>query len=328
MKTLSIAAAAASTLALLLGAVAPASAAVPETELRPADLDRGPDIAVPHLEGKTVVDGAVRIRVRAGLVTLLGKSESSGEYVVGTSSRTGDARFRVFRVDADGNRTPLLRGVPIWGLVLSQDGTQLGLATSGREHSRVRVWSAEDGHRQAVRRFAGSISILDFDETRMVLGGWGPDRTFWWNTRTDGTLRIADRAGYAADIRARRVATYTKDPYLDGCTVVTTLAPQERLWRSCRERVAEFSPSGARMATIHILSDGIGPRDVWLRRDGGRALAHYSTAGWFGALTWETRNALLLDTVGARKAATVRCVVADCERASDLRPKPDLRPAA
>jgi hypothetical protein len=82
------------------------------------------------------------------------------------------------------------------------------------------------------------------------------------------------------------------------------------------------------MATIHILSDGLGPSHVWLRRDGGRLLAHYSTAGWFGALEWETRTALLLDTNGAQKSATVRCVVADCERASALRPVPQLRPAA
>jgi len=322
MKTLSSAAAAAATLALLLGAVAPTAAAVPETELRPADLDRGPDVAIPPLEGRTIVDDEVRIPVRAGQVVLLGRSESSGEYVVGTSNRTGDARFRVFRVDAEGDRTPLLRGVPVWGMVLSQDGTQLGLATSTAERTRMRVWSAQDGSKQATRRFPGSVSILDFDEERMVLGSWNPDRTFWWHPRTDGTKRIADRAGYAADIRARRVATYTEDPYLDGCTVVTTLAPQKRLWRSCEERVATFSPDGARMATVDILADGVGPGDVWLRRDGGRLLAHYSTAGWFGALEWETRKALLLDTVGARRAATVRCVVAHCERASRLRPAP------
>jgi hypothetical protein len=320
MKTSAILSTAAATVALLLGALAPASAAVPDTELRPAELDRGPDVTIPHLEGHTVVDGDTRVEVRAGNVRLLGAS--GGEYVVGTSNRTGDARFRVFRVDADGDRTPLLRGVPIWELVLSQDGNQLGLATTGAQRTGLRAWSAEDGHRQAARRFAGAVSILDLDDGRMVLGGWGPDRTFWWNTRTDATRRIADRAGYAADIRARRVATYTEDPYLDGCTVVTTLAPQKRLWRSCEERVATFSPDGARMATVDILADGVGPGDVWLRRDGGRLLAHYSAAGWFGALEWETRKALLLDTVGARRAATVRCVVADCERSSRLRPAP------
>lgn len=327
MKTSTIVCTAAATLALLLGTAAPAPAVVPETELRPAGLDRGPDVALPHVEGRTVVDGNVRIPVRAGLVTLLGRSSSTGEYVVGTSNRTGDARFRVFRTDTEGDRTFLLRGVPVWEMVLSGDGTQLGLATSTAERTRMRVWSVEDGSLQATRRFPGSVSVLDFDEDRMVLGSWGPDRTFWWHTRTGDTRRIADRTGYAADIRARRVATYTADPYQGGCTVVTSLAPQQTLWRSCRERVAEFSPNGARMATIGLLSDGLGATDVRLRRAGGRLLAHYSTAGWFGALQWETRTALLLDTNGARRAATVRCAVADCERASRLRPVTVLRAA-
>ncbi|WP_180933751.1 hypothetical protein [Nocardioides ungokensis] len=65
MKPTSILAAAASALVLLVGTAAPASA-VPVTVLRPADLPRGPDVAIPHLEGRTVVDGSVRVRIRAG----------------------------------------------------------------------------------------------------------------------------------------------------------------------------------------------------------------------------------------------------------------------
>jgi hypothetical protein len=80
------------------------------------------------------------------------------------------------------------------------------------------------------------------------------------------------------------------------------------------------------MSTIDILSDGLGPRHLWLRRAGGRLLAHYSTAGWFGQQWWEDERTLLLDTVGAEKAAVVRCVLTDCERATALRPAPNLRP--
>jgi hypothetical protein len=119
------------------------------------------------------------------------------------------------------------------------------------------------------------------------------------------------------------VATYTRDPYRNGCTVVTSLSdPGTRLWRSCDERVATFSPDGRRMTTISLLADGLGPAELWLRRAGGRLLVHYSTPGWFGAQRWETDRALLLDTVGARKQAVVRCEGADCERASDLRRAP------
>ena len=42
--------------------------------------------------------------------------------------------------------------------------------------------------------------------------------------------------------------------------------------------------------------------------------------GWFGAIDFETTTAVLLETNGPRKAATVRCTDAGCERASDLSP--------
>jgi hypothetical protein len=324
MKPLSLAAAAAAALTLLLGAAAPASA-VPVTELRPAELPRGADVAIPHLEGKTVVDGDVRVRIRAGLVLLLGTS--GPDYVVGTSDANGDGHFRTFRVTSSGKRTPLLRGVPIFDMVLSRDGTQIGLASgSTAAHTRLRVWSAVNGDRRATHRFRGSVSILDFDARRMVLGSSGPDRTFWWNTHSDATRRITDRSGYNADIRADRLAVFTKDPYRGGCSVASRLSAAHRpLWRSCRERVQVFGPGGGRLASIPILTDGLGPRDVFLRGTGGGLRAHYRTAGWFGAITWESATALLLDTNGSVKSATVRCVVADCERASRLRPVPDLR---
>jgi hypothetical protein len=318
-----LAAVALTTAALLLGSAAPA-AAVPETELRPARLERGEDVKLPHLEGKTIVDGDVRVEVRAPRLRLLGKS--GDDYVVGASNRSGGGDFRVLRVTAEGERSVLLRGIPIWELVLSGDGSQIGFASvRGPESTRVRAWDATDGDLEADRRFRGSNTLLDFDEERMVLGGWGPNRTFWWHTRTDRTRRIAGRPGHAADIGADRVATYTRDPYRNGCTVVTSLSnPDERLWRSCDERVATFSPNGRRMTTISLLADGLGPVDIWLRRSGGRLLAHYTTPGWFGAQEWETNRALLLDTVGRTKQAVVRCEIADCERASDLSPSPDL----
>ncbi|NYD42372.1 hypothetical protein [Nocardioides panaciterrulae] len=306
---------------LVLGLAAPA-AAVPDTRLRPGALERGPDVTIPHIEGTTVVDGDTRIRVPAGQVRLLGTSGPA--YVVGASDSSGTDHFRVLRLTASGGRTVVLRGVPIWDTWLSGDGARLAWADQGRHRTGIRVWDSRDGRLEAHRRFLGAVNILDFAGTRMVLGGWGPDRTFWWNTGTDGTRRIAQRPGYAAKISADRVATYDRDPYDGGCSVVSTLRGRDRVWRSCDERVQVFSPRHGRMATIPILADGLGARDTWVRAAGGRLLAHYS-ARYFGLLTWETEKALLLDTNGARKAATVRCVVADCERASALRPLPDLR---
>lgn len=321
MKSI-IAASVVSAVALLLGAAAPA-AAVPETELRPARLDRGEDVAIPHLEGKTVVDGDIRIDVQAGSVTLLGKS--GDDYVVGAANSNYSGRFRVLRFTPSGTKTVLFRDVPIYELDLSDDGAQVASSRVRDSRTRVRVFSAVDGTEQASRRFDGSTAVLDLDAGQMVLGGWSPQRTFSWDTSSDAVEKVVGRVGYEADISADRLATFTKDPYLGGCSVVTTLGnATDRLWTSCARRVDSFSPSGTRIATIHILSDGIGPNDVWLRRTGGKLLAHY-TAEWFGLLSWESDASLLLDTNGKTKSATVRCLVADCERASDLRPRPRYR---
>lgn len=328
MRT-SLSAVAVTSVALLLGGAVTGHAfasAVPETRLAPARLDRGAPMQVPHLNDHTIVDGDVRVRVSGGQVRLLGAS--GDDYVVGISDQDGGGNFRTVRVTAAGERTVLFRGEPIWDQTLSNDGAQVTVATYlDRRRTRVRVYDATDGTREAARVFRGSVEVLDADERRIVLGGWSPDRTLSWNPDSNATKQVSDRVGYAADISADRLATVTGDPYLGGCTVVTTLSdPRDRRWRSCDERVAEFSPGGTRMATIHILSDGLGPRDVRLRRSGGKPLAHYSTAGWFGQLWWEDERTLLLDTVGAEKAAVVRCVLTDCERATALRPAPSLRP--
>ena len=312
--------AAVATAATLLLAIPSPASAVPETQLHLAALERGPDVRVPHLEGHTVVDGDTRIPVRAGRVRLLGTSGE--EYVVGTSNSSGAGSFRVLRLAADGARRVVLRDVPVWDMRLSGDGTQLGSARQDRD-TRIRVWDSRTGLVETRRLFRGSVTILDFDENRMVLGGWGPDRTFWWNTATDRTRRIASQPGYAAEISADRVATLTADPYQGGCSVVSTLRGHDRVWRSCDERVWRFSPDHGRMATIPLLTDGVGPADVYVHGPGGRLTSHY-TSRWFDTVTWETDRALLLEANGARHSATVRCVAQDCERASDLRPVPTL----
>ena len=74
------------------------------------------------------------------------------------------------------------------------------------------------------------------------------------------------------------------------------------------------------MATIDLLSDGIGPSYVAVRTSRPQARGVRGGQGWFGEITFETPTALLLETNGARKAATVRCTDADCERASGLSP--------
>ena len=259
----------------------------------------------------------MRLTFSAGQVRFLG--ESGDDYVVGTARRNGDGNFRMLRVTPADERTTLFTDVPIWVLTLSQDDLQLirpRTLVKERKTALV-VRNAEDGTVQTRRTFAGYVNVLDADEGRMVLGGWGPNRTFWWDTADDSTEKIRDRVGYAADIRADRLAVFTKDPYRGGCSVTSSLGdPGTTLWRSCRQRVYDFAPAGTRMATVHLLSDGIGPDEITLRRAGGKALVRYTT-GWFGAVSWESDASLLLEAHGKKKSALVRCQDTDCELATD-----------
>ena len=70
---------------------------------------------------------------------------------------------------------------------------------------------------------------------------------------------VARNAGYAADLSADLFAAYTGRSYRNGCTVVRKVSTGQQVWKSCKERVAEFNADGTRMATIDLLSDGIGP---------------------------------------------------------------------
>ena len=305
----------------LVAAPSVTAAEAPTVDLRPGSIERGEDVADPHVEGRTIHDGSLRLSFRAPVVTLLGKT---GErYVVHLSRRDG-SNARVLWIRPDETSKVLATGLDVSQVVLSGDGRDLlTTPTVAEDHTVVRVVDADSGSLVESRSFRGLVSVLDAEQSRAVLGAWSPNRTFTWSYRSDTTQRINGRVVYAADIAADRVASYNRDPYAGGCSVVTELhRPSETLWRSCEDRVAAFSPDGRRVASIDILADGLGPASVTVRRTShGAPIARYS-ARWFGDIRWETDTALLLDTNGERKAATVRCDVTDCERASDLKPVP------
>ena len=157
-----------------------------------------------------------------------------------------------------------------------------------------------------------------------MVGGWSPNRTFWWTfDGTDDVEPISGRVGYFADIGAGLVASYNRDPYRGGCSLLTSLAPTPvALSSSCRERVTAASPSGARVATIALLSDGLGPTSVKVRRASGGRSRRIEAPYYFGRIAWEDNTSLLLDTYARRQWSTVRCDVDDCERASKLKRTP------
>lgn len=312
LSTLLPAAGAAAALALGLGA--PAQAAT--TKLDPASLPRGADLAVPHLEGRTVVDGAVRFKVKAPQVRLIGKAGTS--YVVGTTRSNGSGG-RVVRVSADGTVLTRLGRGDVYGAELSDDGQTLTQVKPTARRTVLTVRAVDTGATVATRTFRGYVQVLDSDAGRLLLGR---DRaTLAWTTATDSVATVSTRTGYAGDLSNDVLAVYTKDPYSGGCTVVQRISTGARLFKNCDERVTAVNGDGTRFAMIDILADGIGPGYVAVRDAAGAGLASYEVRrGWFGEIAFETPTALLLDTNGARKAAWVRCTDAGCERASDLTP--------
>lgn len=290
---------------------APAVAAAPTIQIKPAELSRGENSSVPRMVGdKIIVDGDTRIELEEPGY-LLGRS--GDEYVVASFPH-------LVRVSTDGSTDRITRFGGAAEAQLTSDGSEILISRIVQGRSIIRVIDSTSGDEIANRRFEGYVGVLDAAESRAVLTGTSPDRTLWWNYRSDATKRIVGRAGGTADIAADRLATLTGDPYEGGCTVVTKLTrPRAVLWRSCEDIPVAFSPNGSRMATVYLLSDGLGPGEVTARRtDGGKKLATYR-AYYFGAIDWETDRALIVDAHTKTREATVRCVVAECERASAVR---------
>lgn len=299
---------------LPLGAL-PTYAASDTVDLRhPGTRDRGADVRIAHIEGDTIVDGEVRIDLGTTRLLLLGPSGE--DYVVQTWRERG-GRVKVKRVTPDGDVTVLLRGRESWGAVLSSDGAHL-LTTDRRRRATITAYDATDGSEIASRRFRGYGFVVDADGQTVLVSSWERDHAIAWDIDAGRRSKVVDHTVYTADLAADRIAYFTGDPYSGGCSVVTTVGdPEAQLWRSCRQKVASFSPDGSLLVSMHILADGLGPGVVKLRELDGSRLVTYR-AQWFGMIDWEDADTLLLEANGKRRMATVRCDGTDCERASDL----------
>lgn len=317
MKRLLSACAATAALAVPLAMLPTAAHAEPTKNLSPNQIERGPNPKIPHVQGTTVVDGTRKVKVGAVEVDLLGKAGTSS-YIVIATGRDG-ANPRLLRVRAGQPAKVLARGEQVREAVLSGNGTRVALTTRATAtRTTLKVINTSTGATQRTTAFQGSINKLDFAGDRVLLSSWGPARTFVWNYKTNGRKAINNKTGYAGDFQSNRLAFYSADPFEGGCSVLTRIsAPTKPIWRSCKDRVAAISPDASRLATIDILSDGIGPNRVTMRTGTGRALVSFKTS-WFGEIKWETNRALLLDTHGRNWTATVRVTATAVDRASAL----------
>jgi hypothetical protein len=307
--------------ALAATLVAAPASAVPTQTLNPSKLARGADVAIPHVEGKTVVDGAVRIPVKAPNVVLLGKTGTA--YIVGTTDKQGNDG-RALRLEANGTSTDL-GPTTVYETVLSGDGqTVVSSRSNHGAKTVVKARSATTGTELAKQSFPGYQNVLDAQGTKVVIGGFDGGGTQLWDTGTGEVTSVTKRSGYRADLSLGLLASFTKDPYDGGCTVLSSIAkPGKRLWQSCADSIVAFSTDGSNFAVADILSDGLGPNAVTVRTVAGKPVGSYQVNnGWFGELVFESPDALLLETSGPHKSATVRCKRAVCERASELTKTP------
>lgn len=314
----------------LVATVAPAPAATAATDrtLRPARIERGPAVTVLHMRRHTIVDPARDRRVRvAGFDTtwLLGRHRNAYLVLGGDESL---ANWQLLRVRADGGLRALRSGrryAP--EMLLSADGSHVAVTRVPRrgDRTRITIVSSRTGEVLTSRWFRGFPSVADYGPRRLVLSRWESERenTYWWNPHNNVRRPILDRPAGLVDIEADRLTYYDGDPYQGGCQHVVRLSsPEDEVWQSCEDRVFAFSPNGRRMVTGHILTDGLGPREVRLRGGHGRLLATFR-ARWFGFLEFEDDRRLLVEAVGKRYVAAVRCTPTDCERVSKLRDRRD-----
>lgn len=292
---------------------APASAdqPAPEVVVRPAVLERGPDAALPRLQGRRVVDGDVRVTVPGTEPRLYGVTADG--YVVGS---VVDDRWQVATLRAGEPPVVLARRAGL-DVLADPEGDVVVLVGPSSRRTPVRVVVPATGDVLGRRVFAGWSRVLDVARGGVALVA-EPDATSRWQVGRDRVRTVSARVAYEADLTHDRMASFTADPSLGGCTVVSTVSrPRQELWRSCREAVVAFSTDGRRMATVHKLTDGPGAGQVWERTVRGRKLASYLVRGSFTRFAWESPTALLLDAWVAGTATTVRCTEAVCERASD-----------
>jgi hypothetical protein len=294
----------------------PAQAAAPTVDLQPQRLTRGADVAVPHVEDGVLVDGERRVDLPGTEAQVLGESGDALLVAVWRTHAGGNpVGGQVLRVGATGVETTVVAGPEARATLLSEDGSRLVSVGDGGRRATVTVRSAADGTRLARRSFDGYPSVTTADDRTVVVQT--SRRVLLWRVGPDRLRTLARGLAGPASIEHDLLATYTKDPYLGGCTRLVRLSDRsETVWRSCRERVAAISPDGTELLTFHILTDGLGPGEITLRHTDGARLATWST-GWFSDWGWESPGTVLLDAHGTRRTATVRCTVDACENASD-----------
>lgn len=310
MRTLLTRVAAMTAAAALTLIAAPATAG-PTVDIRPGALPRGVEGTVPYVFGtNTIIDAEHTVRVRTQRpIDLLGKAPG-GYVVAGTDPRD---RTVVWFVNAQGQRRVLSRGQEY--AEVSDSGSAL-VTSRGYRPTTLSVINVGTGTVVRTRTFRGVRQGLDVHRGKVLVGGGSGAL---WTLKTNTVRPVTTRSAYNADLSNDLMATFSGDPYRDGCTTVTRISnPATRVWHSCEEAVHAWSPDGKRMVTAYKLSDGPGPHEVDVRGVRGKHIATYRVARNFGPIVWESNLSLMLWANGRDRAAMVRCMDTTCQRVSRL----------
>lgn len=306
-----------------LGGIATAAEDVPDVTLYPAQIERGANTSLLHMQQEVIVKGDLRVPVDGPAhVWLMGRI--GPDFLISTASADFE-RYTVQLVRRDGTRRVLQRFGDRTTATMSADGTYLALTKLVKSGTDIRVVRSRTGKLVRERIFgAYGVEVSDYGQRRLVLNGVRGG-TYWWNPFRNRLTRIVARPA-KAHIEVDRLVVLVPDPdtpYLDCQKTVRLSDPGDVLWRSCRNIPLEFSPDARRMITIDIRSDGIGPNKIQVRRPAGKLVATYRAPMWFGFTEWESNTDLLVQPVGKKYLAAVRCNLGgDCERASRLYKSP------
>ncbi len=318
--------------ALVLGPVAlitplaSPAASVPDdypagTTLAPGRLERGPNTPLLHTAEDVVIDGDLRVPLE-GLDNVWLLQRVGHDYLVQASS-PDFTRYAVVLVHPDGSRRVLQRFADPTLVTASADGRRLARVTSTRTATRITVVTTRTGELVARHTFgANDVEVTDYGRATMVVSSYALHRTWRWNPVGGRVTVIAHRLAWA-DIAADRLVLLRPNPDDADmfCQRTVRLShPAEVLWSSCQDTPGVFSPSGRRMISWYINTDGLGPSLVQVRRADGTVLRTYRAAYGFGFGVWESNRSVLLQPYGAHRSAAVRCdvVTGDCVRASRL----------
>jgi hypothetical protein len=290
------------------------------TTLRPAEIVRGKNTRLLHVEGRVIVDGGRRIHVEEGAyVRLLGRV---GDGYLVQAIQSDFLGWSLLRVGRDGDVVDLRGGGDVPLAIASDDGGHVALVRNGPHRTRLTVVDSASGAVLRDRWFSGYVQVMDYGPRRLVLTEWpGPrSRTFWWDPHGDRQVRISNRPALVADVSADRISLSLPGPS-DCMRVGRLTAPRTTLWRSCRDHVMAFSPNGGRMVTSPHSDDHL-PPVVQVRGERGGLRATYRARA-IGFVVWENNRSVLIEALGTRNTAVVRCTPAEaCARVTRLHRNP------